>query len=78
VYKRQVRILADAIGRDLQVAPVLESSIRGAAIHALERLGAEVKPLRRGKIVRHSPSLAEQHLRRRERQQQLERRLGVD
>nr|MBA2432524.1 hypothetical protein [Chthoniobacterales bacterium] len=71
-----VRILADAIGRDLQVSRVLESSIRGAAIHALEQLGAEVPPLRRGKIVKHSPALAEQHLLRRERQRALEELLS--
>jgi gluconokinase len=65
-------ILADALGRDIRVAAEAESSLRGAAIYALEKLGAALKPTRAGKIVRHKPALAEQHRSRRARQNALE------
>jgi gluconokinase len=69
---RSLRLLADAIGRDLRVSSEPEASLRGAAVYALERLGHKLAPLRKGKIVRHIPALALRHRIRRERQAALE------
>lgn len=68
-------ILADSLGRDIRVCREMESSLRGAAIYALEHLGHEVTPLRAGKLVRHRPALAAKHRERRARQDELERQL---
>jgi gluconokinase len=70
-----LRILADSLGRDLQVCTEAEASLRGAAIHALRQLGRKVPPLRRGKIIPHERNLAKQHANRRRAQNQLERQL---
>ncbi|MFL6529880.1 MAG: gluconokinase [Chthoniobacterales bacterium] len=69
-------ILADSLGRDIRICVEMESSLRGAAIYALEHLGHEVTPLRRGKLVRHRPALAAKHRERHARQEQLERQLS--
>ncbi len=71
-----LRILADTLGSDLRICRELESSLRGAAIHALHQLGHRVAPLRPGRIVRHRPALAEMHRRRRLEQNALERLLS--
>ena len=47
-----LQILADSLGRDLQVSANQEASLRGAAVHALERLGKTVPPPKLGKIIR--------------------------
>jgi gluconokinase len=70
-----VAILADCLGHDLRICRELESSLRGAAIHALEQLGYSPKPLRRGRLVRQRPALAAKHRLRRARQNALEREL---
>ncbi|HEV3409279.1 MAG TPA: FGGY-family carbohydrate kinase [Chthoniobacterales bacterium] len=69
-------ILADCLGRDVQVCRELESSIRGAAVYALEKLGCAPKPLRPGRIVRHDPKLTREHQKRRSRQKALEELLS--
>jgi sugar (pentulose or hexulose) kinase len=56
-----IRLLADALGRDLRVSAEPEASLRGAAVYVLEALECRVDPLRQGKIVRHDPVLAEKH-----------------
>jgi gluconokinase len=71
-----LRILADCVGRDIRMSAELESSLRGAAIHTLDRLGYKVDPLPVGRIVRHRPALAKKHHERRERQAGLERLLS--
>lgn len=71
-----LHILADALGRNLRVCRELESSLRGAAVHALESLGYEIPPLRPGRMIRYRPALAKAHRRRRARQHELERRLS--
>ncbi|MGI9088302.1 MAG: gluconokinase [Chthoniobacterales bacterium] len=68
-------ILADALGSDLRICRELESSLRGAALYALEKLGHRVTPLRPGRLVKSRPALARKHLRRRRAQIELERRL---
>jgi gluconokinase len=67
-----VQILADACGRDLRISRELETSIRGAAIHALEQLGYKTNSPQLGRIAKHSASLTAKHLVRRERQRELE------
>lgn len=69
-------ILADCLGRDLRICRELESSLRGAARHALDHLGLTSAPVSAGKFVRHRPALAEQHRERRLKQAALERLLS--
>ena len=72
-----VRLLADALGRDIRVSSEPEASLRGAAVYALEQLGHKLAPLRKGKIVPHRPALAIKHCVRRERQAALEEMLSI-
>jgi gluconokinase len=68
----EIRLLADAIGRDVQVAWEAEASLRGAAIHAWRELGFEVKSRPAGRMVRCHKELAAKHRKRRQRQRDLE------
>lgn len=70
-----LRLLADALGRNLRISPESEASIRGAAVYALEKLGYEASGLTRGRIVKYSRTLAAEHRKRREQQVQLEKLL---
>ncbi len=70
-----LEILADAIGHDLRISSEMESSLRGAAVLALEKLGHEPKALPPGDLVRHRPALAAAHALRRQEQTELEQRL---
>jgi gluconokinase len=76
--RASLRLLADALGRDLRVSSEPEASLRGAAVYVLEKLGREVAPLRKGNIVRHDRVLAKEHRIRRERQVALEKLLSID
>jgi gluconokinase len=68
-----LRLLADALGRDLETSAETEASLRGAAVHALTQLeSSAIKPLPRGRIVRCDPALAAKHRVRRECQNALE------
>lgn len=69
-------LLADAIGRDLAVARERESSLRGAAIYALEKFGCMRAPSARSRQIKHDAQLADLHLKRRARQETLERTLS--
>lgn len=66
-------ILADCLGRDIRACTELESSLRGAAVHALQNLGFVPALLRRGRLVRNNPAFAERHRTRRAKQAALER-----
>ena len=70
-----LKILADCLGRNFRVSRELESSLRGAAVHALEDLAYEVKTPRPGRTVHHRAKLAKAHRLRRAQQHELERRL---
>ncbi|MBA2585473.1 MAG: hypothetical protein H0U99_03205 [Chthoniobacterales bacterium] len=70
-----LRILADAMGRDLRLSSEPEASLCGAAIHVLAGLGVEIRPLRAPKVIRYDQRLAEKHRLRRERQIALEQML---
>ncbi|MDQ6656526.1 MAG: hypothetical protein M3Y80_12030, partial [Verrucomicrobiota bacterium] len=56
------------LGRDLQVCREPESSLRGAAVHALNHVREEAPRLRSGRVIRHRPALAEKHRNRRQQQ----------
>ena len=71
-----VRLLADAIGRDVQAAREQEASLRGAAIYALQQLGITVPRSPAGRLIRHDRRLAASHRQRRHRQIELERVLA--
>jgi len=68
-----IEVLADALGHDVEISPVREASLRGAAIFALQRLGCKPSALPRAKIVRHDRKLAALHKKRRKCQERLER-----
>ena len=67
-----IRLLADALGRDLETLAETEASLRGAAVHALTQLGFAIEPLPRGRIIRCDRALAAKHRVRRECQNALE------
>ena len=67
-----LRILADVLARDVRVSAEAESSLRGAAVYALETLGHVVARSRDGKTIRHNAGLSDQHRARRDRQNALE------
>ena len=67
-----LRILADALGRDISVSAQAEASLRGAAVYVLQKLGEKPAPLPKPKLTRHDRTLAAKHRIRRERQRRLE------
>lgn len=71
-----LRLLADALGRDLRISTEREASLRGAAVYVLEALGREAEPLPKGRTVRHDPTLTKKHRVRRECQIALEELLS--
>jgi gluconokinase len=71
-----IGLLADALGRDLEVVSYREASLRGAAILALEQLGYRAPPLRRGDIIACDPALVRKHSVRRDQQRKLARALA--
>lgn len=68
-----IKLLADAIGRDVEIAREAEASLRGAAVHALKQMGIEVKIESAGRTVRCLRALAAKHRERRQRQIDLEK-----
>jgi gluconokinase len=71
-----LRILADSLGRDLDVCADQEASLRGAAVHALEQLGAKIPKPKCGKRIRHRPARAIQAREQRARQEDFENLLS--
>lgn len=71
-----VKLLADALDRDISISANAEASLRGAAIHALEQLGYSIKRLPARRVVRHDRALAKKHRQRRARQAELEKLMG--
>ncbi|MGI9115315.1 MAG: gluconokinase [Chthoniobacterales bacterium] len=61
-----VAILADALGRNLELGIETEASLRGAALHAQN--GQLISPVARGRLIRSNNALAELHRRRRRKQ----------
>lgn len=73
-----LKLLADAMGREVEISSEQEASLRGAAVYALNQLGVEVPMPPSGKIVKHNRALAAKHRERRERQIRLERILTAE
>lgn len=73
--RASLRILADCIGHDIHICPEQESSLRGAALLALRKLGMKPAPLQLGAVVRCDRNLVAEHGERRAQQQKLERLL---
>jgi gluconokinase len=71
-----LKLLADALGRDVFICAEIEASLRGAAVYVLEKLGCEAAALPRAKLVRHDRKLARLHRLRRARQVALEKSLS--
>ena len=71
-----IQILADVLERPLAVSAVPEGSARGAAVAALERLGASPEPAALGKAYAPRPDRAAAHRAARERQRELYRTLA--
>ncbi|HSC51124.1 MAG TPA: gluconokinase [Gaiellaceae bacterium] len=70
-----MQVFADALGRPVVASDVAEGSARGAAVHALERLGLQAEPAPLGR--RHEPDAerGQVYAAARERQRELYRRL---
>ena len=66
-----VQIMADALGRPLTTSGVKEASLRGAAVLALERLGAPPAPAQLGRVVQPRRDRTEAFRAARERQRRL-------
>jgi sugar (pentulose or hexulose) kinase len=66
---------ANALGRPITASSVAEGSARGAAVHALERLGVEPDPAPLGLVYEPDPATAEIYAAARERQRDLYNRL---
>lgn len=71
-----LRILADCLARDVHACRELESSLRGAAVYALQQLGGKPERLAAGRLVRHDRAFAAKHRQRRARQEALEQLLA--
>ncbi|MBA3651350.1 MAG: hypothetical protein H0W66_07715, partial [Chthoniobacterales bacterium] len=67
-----LQILADALGRDLNICGHHEASLRGAAVHALERAGHKVPTPKCTERVRANHANVLKARRQRERQRALE------
>jgi gluconokinase len=73
-----IQVCADVLGRAVTASAVAEASARGAAVHALERLGEmpEAAPL--GQVYEPDPRRTGIYAEARERQRELYRRLFAD
>jgi gluconokinase len=67
-----LQILADSLGRDLEICDDQEASLRGAAVHALEQLGHRIPGPKFKKRIRYDRGGARRSRELRARQQSLE------
>jgi gluconokinase len=67
-----IKLLADALGRNVIIAREREASLRGAALHSCTQLGIKLRVDSTGRLVRCNPALAAKHQKRRDRQAELE------
>jgi gluconokinase len=70
-----IQLCADVLGRPVTASAVSEGSARGAAVHALERLGADPEPAPLGETYEPDAERNELHTAARERQRELYQRL---
>ena len=68
--------LANVLGRAIRPSAETEASLRGAAVHALQKLGGAIKPLRHGAPIHPRPALARGYAVARQRQIALEKRMN--
>jgi gluconokinase len=73
-----LKLLADALGRDVCICAETEASLRGAAVYVLGKLGYDAAALPKAKLVRHDRKLARMHRLRRASQIALEKSLSGD
>ena len=69
------QVFADVLGRPVTASAVAEGSARGAAVHVLERLGAEPEPAPLGRAHEPDPERTEIYAAARKRQRELYERL---
>jgi gluconokinase len=72
---RWIQLFADALGRPVTESAVAEGSARGAAVMALERLGAEAEPAPLGRVYQPDAERTEIYAAARRRQRELYDRL---
>jgi sugar (pentulose or hexulose) kinase len=70
-----MQVFADTLGLPVTASAASEGSARGAAVYALERLGAAAEPAPLGKTYEPSPKRREVYAAARRRQNELYRRL---
>jgi gluconokinase len=70
-----IQVFADVLGRPVIASGVPEGSARGAAVHALERLGIELEPAPIGQTYEPDAGRTEIYAAARERQRELYRKL---
>jgi gluconokinase len=70
-----IQVFADVLGRPVMASGVPEGSARGAAVHALERLGIELEPAPIGQTYEPDAGRTEIYAAARERQRELYRKL---
>jgi gluconokinase len=70
-----VKLLADALGHDVDLAQEREASLRGAAIYVLSKLEIKVANKSPRKTIKHIRAFAAKHRERRQRQIELEKLL---
>jgi len=68
-----LQILADALGRPLETCADQEASLRGAAVHALENLGAKIPLPKQGRTIRPKRKNQARARENRARQRELEK-----
>jgi sugar (pentulose or hexulose) kinase len=73
--KASLQLLADSLGRDVDLAADQEASLRGAAIYGFNQLGMTLPTRPSRTIIRHDKALAADHGRRRTLQDELARSL---
>ena len=72
---RWIQLCADVLGLPVAASAVPEGSARGAAVQALERLGADPEPAPLGRVYEPDPRRTDVYAAARERQRELYRRL---
>ncbi len=72
-----LQILADSLGRNLEICREQEASLRGAAVHALEQSGRKIPAPRAGRRLRPDRAGAARAQKARARQRALEQRFSA-
>jgi gluconokinase len=67
-----LQLLANSLGRDIEICRDREASLRGAAIYALEQLGQKIAPPKFQRRVRHNRAKTRHAAEQRARQEALE------